>query len=198
MEMTMSITILGHHNDPPLVFKDASGDEISIQTGTIVFEFFGGSEDDWLRTRLTQPVFQIPAGTSSALIQSIASAGPSSFSYFPTVTTVRATGLVAEGRVLLKGGGSSDGAGGAVVVVEGDVRLPVIGLDTAGVSIPRGGWAIDHTTTTHSNTQIELVIDMAILGPTSIFRIAYTLFVKIRNFGSETTTQEGNVKHIIP
>jgi hypothetical protein len=191
----MSITVLAHHHDPALSLDGANGEQLFIQTGTIVFEFLGILDADWVRTRLVHPVLDLPSNASSPLVRAIASAAPSSISYFPASVGVEGTGLVASGKVVSVG--SADSNSGQAVV-EGFAVLPVTGIDGATTSIPRGGWAVDHTGTAHSGNQIELVVDLAVLGPASVFRLAYSLFVRILSFAHETATSETNAKHLNP
>jgi hypothetical protein len=191
----MSITVLAHHHDPALFFDGANGEQLIIQTGTLVFEFLGVPDADWVRTRLVYPVFDLPDNVIFPQVRAIASAAPSSISYFPASVGVEGTGLVASGKVVSIG--SADNNSGQAVV-EGFAVLPVTGIDSATTSIPRGGWAVDRTGTAHSGNQVELVVDLAVLGPSSVFRLTYSLFVRILSLLNKTTTTQTNPKHVNP
>ena len=139
---------------------------------------------DWLKTavrhRMVHPVLELPTAESLQRVRPIASAAPSSIAYLPGPATSSmsvGTGLTAQGNAFL--GGFDDGGG--FVEVSGPVFLPVVGGGTRQVTlpIPSAGWAIDRTRARQSGTQIELLIDVAVAGPSHFLRRAYSLFVMI-------------------
>ena len=42
-----------------------------------------------------------------------------------------------------------------------------------------GGWAVDRTAATRVQNHIELIVDLAVAGPSNLLRLAYSLFVTI-------------------
>ena len=67
------------------------------------------------------------------------------------------------------------------VQVSGHVALPVVGGGAQQITlpIPSAGWAVDRARARQSGTQIELLIDLAVAGPSHLLRLAYSLFVMI-------------------
>ena len=75
--------------------------------------------------------------------------------------------------------GSDTGQG--FVTVRGTVSLPVTGSSTGSTMVPlsAAGWAVDRTRAIQSANHIQLVVDLAVLGPSALLRLAYSMFVTI-------------------
>ncbi len=179
----MSVTVFRHQSEAALTLDGvgANGARLIIQTGTIIFDFQGVAGEDWIRDHLRHSVLDlaatdfVPAGTS---VKATASAAPASISYSPPAASATVQqGVFAQGNVLL--GGFADSGG--QVSVSGPVALPVVGggVGQSTVSILGGGWAVDRTWATRVQNDIELNVDLAIKGPASLLRLAYSLFVTV-------------------
>ncbi|HEX3482361.1 MAG TPA: hypothetical protein VHT91_45405 [Kofleriaceae bacterium] len=182
----MTVTVRDHLHDTLVL--ESGGPLLILQTGTLVFDFPGSDEGDWKRDSLSHPVFELRGGWISADVRAIASAAPASMSYSPLPAAIaidRERPLLAEGDVVLAGTGDGFGADSGLVQVRvtvgGHIALPVTGSDraSAGVQIPQAGWAVDRTRAVRAGTHIQLVADLAAIGPSRLMRLAYSMFVVI-------------------
>jgi len=178
----MSVTVFDHLHDPALILEGVgtAGAQLIIQTGTIVLNFQGSPGQDWVRDRMRHAVLDLPPVSSALLgpvVRATASAAPASMHYSPSPATGSGEqGLYAQGNVLLAGYADPSGA----VNVGGPVMLPVIRGGPGAPPPPSGvGWAVDRTQAARVGTHIELVVDLAVAGPASLLRLAYSLFVTI-------------------
>jgi hypothetical protein len=170
----MSVKVHDHDHEEEIVLEGVgkAGAKLIIQTGTIIFDFGGSSGGDWTRDQLTHNVLTLPpTGRFNVDIKAIASASPATMNYVPEPTV--ATGLVADGNLDLND--PDPLRGGGDVQIHGHIRLPV----TGSVPIPLAGWGVDQTRAVHSGNHINLVADLAVLGPSRLMRLAYSLFVTI-------------------
>ena len=166
--MAMSVAVQSHEHEPPLVFDGVGGEQLIIQTGTIVFEFHGSPHDsDWVRDRLTHHVLELPAasGQLRGKVSTTAWAAPSSMSYTP------------PNRLFL-----IDSGGRPVPVIDIDNR-PVVEREfkPSSLLLPLlgAGWAVDATHTKQANDEVQLIVDVAIFGSSHLMRLAYSLFATI-------------------
>jgi hypothetical protein len=178
----MSVTVFDHQHDAPLVLEGVGtlGAVLIIQTGTIVFNFQGVAGEGWIRDRLRHTVLDLPPSSSALLgttvVRAVASAAPASMNYSPGPVGVSGgQGVFAQGSVLLFG--FADPTSGQVNV-SGPVSLPVTGAGSVSTA-PTAGWAVDRTRARRVQNQIELLVDLAVAGPASLLRFAYSLFVTI-------------------
>jgi hypothetical protein len=163
----MSVLVQGHQHDSPVVFTGAGtfAQQLVMQTGTIIFDFLG-SADKWLRDRLTLPVLKLPLASLllHPEIRAIAWAAPASLGYGPPYFV----------RTLIWGH----------EVVGGRVRAVPDWAEAFGKfgETPKlaAGWAVDRTQATHVSNQIELAVDLAVLGQSRLMRLAYSVFVTIK------------------
>jgi hypothetical protein len=159
----MSITVQGHQHDPAVVFEGSgtAAPQIVIQTGTVVFNFSGSpDEGDWVRDRLVLTVLELPAVSLlfNAQVVATASAAPASMTYMPPpVVRIRQSPI---GAVF-----SDDTS-------HDPVPVPPI-------SVLGAGWAVDRTEARHAGNKIQLVVDLAVLGHSSVMRLAYSVFVTV-------------------
>jgi hypothetical protein len=169
--------VLDHRHEPAVVLENlgTQGQQLVIQTGTVIFDFSGSPDGGWVRDRLIHPVLDLPPGTGAqqSRVQAIASAAPASMSYSPPPAAGGDSGLWARGTAFLQGHASE-----GYVQVIGEIALPVTGTSRT-VPISGAGWAVDQTRAVRSNFQIQLVVDLAVAGPSKLMRLAYSLFVAI-------------------
>jgi hypothetical protein len=192
----MTISVVSHQHQPVLVFE-AEGRKLLLQTGTLVFDFQGSPAGDWNRQTLSHPVLQLPPGNASVgTVRAIAAATPASILYSPPVATGAsdgATGLFAQG-LIRSTGFAQDG----IVETFGNANLAVSRRGpgaSVSVPLPQAGWAVDRTQTLHSFDQLLLVVDLAVAGPASFFRLAYSLFVTL---SPRLVVADNPVHHIDP
>jgi hypothetical protein len=193
-------TVLAHQNDPALVLENVGTqrEKLIIQTGTIVFDFPGTLEDDFDRVPLIHPVLDLPPGSDGfgMRVRATASAAPSSMLYLPPPAAVAMEGSGLRVSGLVTSTGTATGGEGGQVAVSGIVDLPVTGAGQGTVPILGAGWAVDRTRATRSGTKIQLVVDLAVFGPSSrLFRLAYSLFVTISSGSSSDTLDADPTDH---
>jgi hypothetical protein len=177
----MSVTVFGHQHDAALTLDGVGtpASQLIIQTGTIIFHFQGVPGEDWVRDRLRHPVLDLTAVGTGALVsvRAVASASPASMSYAPAAPAVTSQqGSFARGNVVLFGYADQSGQ----VNVGGPVNLPVVGgASQFPASSMGGGWAVDRTRANRVQNHVELIVDLAVAGPSSLLRLAYSLFVTV-------------------
>ena len=159
----MTVTVLDHHHAPALTLQGA-GQRLVIQTGTLILELRGALAEDFVRESLEHPVLDLPPDSPPQGVRAIASAVPASMVYSPPPATIRLGGEPPLGLGL---------------AAAGDFPVTRGALGSSSVPVPAGGWAVDRTRTARSANQIQLLIDLAVAGPSSLLRLAYSLFVTI-------------------
>ena len=157
--------------EPALVVSGSPG--LTIQTGTILLSQSAvEAVDDWNRGRVDQPVFDLPQSAQRHIVQVSATAAPASIGYWPHGLDLSPSDLHAAGRV---GSGHAD--------------LKVISMTGIPPALPAAGWAVDRTQAIHDLNVVRLVVDLAVWGPTTIMRIAYSLFIVTSPFATTTATK---------
>jgi hypothetical protein len=176
---TMSITVLKHQHDQPISIEGVGSKDalLIIQTGIITFNHQGVAGEDWVRDQLRLAVIDLPPGALAITneVRAVASATPASISYSPGSTSVIDRGSsVAQGNITVNG--STNQWGG--VRSEGSVSLPVVRTGPpAEVLVAGAGWAIDGARAEKVQSRIELIVDLAVVGPSILQSLAYSIFV---------------------
>jgi hypothetical protein len=179
----MTVTVTDHLHERALQLDGlgTGAQKLIIQTGTLIINFAGSDQGGWIRDRLTYPVLSLPLGTGALggvfglRVQAIGTASPASINYLPQPSAIT---LLAEGDVdptaadPLRVGSTNTG------LIRGHIRLPVTAHPQGG-AIPGAGWAVDKTEAVYSADGIRLVVDLAVAGPASVMRLAYSVFVAI-------------------
>jgi hypothetical protein len=140
-----------------LVISGAPG--LTIRTGTIGLTH-STAGDDWEHGQLDEVVFELPNSPPGRIVHAVATAAPASIGYWPPRLDLSPADLHAAGRV-----------GGSLA------NLKVISLSGVRPVLPAAAWAVEKTEVVHDLNVVRLVVDIAVWGPTTLMRIAYSVFV---------------------
>ncbi|HEX2686000.1 MAG TPA: hypothetical protein VHN14_05255 [Kofleriaceae bacterium] len=163
----MTIMVLDHQHDPALTLHGVR-QQLMFQTGTLVVELRNPAMaigvaigEGFVRDQLQHAVLELPPDSPGHGVQAIASAAPASVLYAPPPAGIRA----------------EEPIGGFGTIADFPVTWSA--FRAASVAIPPGGWAVDRTGAVRSGNQIQLSIDLAVAGPSTLLRLAYSLLVAI-------------------
>jgi hypothetical protein len=168
----MNVTALPA-KETPLVIHGAPG--LTIQMGTIALAH-AAAGDGWDHGQIDQVVFELPNDPPGRIIEATATAAPASIGYWPHGIDLSPADLHAFGRV---GGGFGD--------------LPVRSRTGVRPKLPSAAWSVERTQVLHDLNTVRLIIDLAVWGPTTLMRLAYSVFVVTMPLTSANATT-----HVFP